>query len=103
MRNRCAPAIYDGPTPDRDALRIQRAAIFSILSRTASARRHPVPVARKPSLGGTTPESDPVAVSIVVVVPAREGDWVVVLHSGGAEVRRQRLHFPAGGLHELQP
>lgn len=36
-------------------------------------------------------------------VLAREGDWVVVLHSGGAEVRRQRLHFPAGGLHELQP
>lgn len=36
-------------------------------------------------------------------VLATEGEWVLVLHSGEREVRRETLTFPAGGLHELRP
>jgi len=37
------------------------------------------------------------------VVMTEEGEHTVVLYAEGNEVRRARLDFPAGGLHELQP
>jgi hypothetical protein len=37
------------------------------------------------------------------VVLTAEGDHVLILLAGKDEVRRVRMHFPAGGLHELKP